>query len=129
MRLLLDTHVALWAVTGNKSLSERALDEIMRAACFVSVAAIWEIAIKNALSLRSGTRLPFSVAETLDEFQTAGFELLSIETAHLQEVERLPQHHRDPFDRLMIAQALNERMQFVTRDRKLPAYGDAVLLV
>lgn len=127
MRLLLDTHIALWAVTGSPSLTTEALKQIAQSECFVSVAAVWEIAIKNALSARAGNRLPFSVAHAVDEFRSAGFELLSIDTAHLEEVEQLPQHHRDPFDRLMIAQAIHERMRFATRDRKLPNYGDVIL--
>ena len=91
---------------------------------FVSAVTIWEIAIKYRLGRRD---TPFSSHEAIGHFQSAGFSLLDVTAAHAAFVERLPLLHGDPFDRLMIAQAIFENMQLVTYDRHLSRYGVAML--
>jgi PIN domain nuclease of toxin-antitoxin system len=86
----------------------------------VSAAAIWEIAIKHRLARTDSP--PFSGHEAISHFELAGFDLLAVSPAHAAFVERLPLIHNDPFDRLMLAQAVLENMQFVTYDSQLSRY-------
>ena len=127
MRLLLDTHVAIWILTEPHRIPTGVSEEIANPANLVSVsaAAIWEIAIKHPLE-RPGSP-PFSGSEAIGHFQMAGFSVLEVNAAHAAFVERLPLIHSDPFDRLMLAQALMEGMQFVTHDRRLSRYAVPVL--
>ena len=91
----------------------------------VSVAAIWEIAIKHPLGRADAP--PLSGHQAIVEFQAAGLSLLNITATHAAFVERLPLLHGDPFDRLMLAQAVVENMQFMTYDRHLSRYDVAIL--
>jgi PIN domain nuclease of toxin-antitoxin system len=118
MRLLLDTHAFIWWRENNPTLVRRAREAIGGASTvFVSVASAWEIAIKQSLGR---FRLDGDVeAGILD----SGFERLSIAFSHAAAVASLPDRHRDPFDRMLIAQALAERLTIVTRDRNFAAYG------
>lgn len=127
MRLLLDTHVAIWILTEPHRIPPRVSEEIGNPANLVSVsaAAIWEIAIKHPLERPDSP--PFSGSEAIGHFQTAGFSVLEVSAAHAAFVERLPMTHSDPFDRLMLAQALIEGMQFVTHDRRLSIYAAPVM--
>lgn len=127
MRLLLDTHVAIWVLTEPHRVPSTVSEEIANPANLVSVsaAAIWEIAIKHPLERPDSP--PFSGSEAIGHFQTAGFSVLEVSAAHAAFVERLPLIHSDPFDRLMLAQALIEGMQFVTHDRRLSRYAVPVL--
>ena len=126
MRLLLDTHIALWALTDDPRLSARARSLIEDPAnqVLVSAATVWEIAIKHALAR---TDMPISGAEALDWFRLAGYDLLPISPEHAAAVERLPNHHRDPFDRLLVAQAQTEPLRLLRRDPLVIRYGEAVL--
>ena len=127
MRLLLDTHIALWAVTAHPSLPARATELILNAdAVYVSAASIWEISMKHAVS---PLRMSMSGTDALKEFSAAGFALLAISAMHAASVDELHSHHRDPFDRILIAQALAEPLRLVTHDATLVAYSDIVLLV
>lgn len=123
MRLLLDTHTLLWTLVGTPELSARAGREIADAANtkFVSVASFWEIAIKvstGKLTLRQ------PLAELMMEVRSTGMiHVLPIADAHLVAVSALPFHHRDPFDRLIIAQALAEGMAVAGNDPAFDAYG------
>ena len=128
MRLLLDTHIALWAILDDERLSAkaRALIENSENAIAVSAAAIWEIAIKHALAR---SNMPISGSEALGFFREAGYELVSISAAHAVLVDSLPPHHNDPFDRLMIVQAKAESARFVTHDKVAAKYGDHVITV
>jgi PIN domain nuclease of toxin-antitoxin system len=127
MRILLDTHIAIWAVNGYKKMPARATELIMAAdAVYVSAASIWEISIKHALAPK---RLSMSGADALQEFSAAGFMVLPISAAHAAAVDALPAHHRDPFDRMLIAQALTEPLHLITRDKVLRTYSDIVLIV
>jgi len=91
----------------------------------VSVVAVWEIAIKH--HLRRPDAPPFSGHQAIIEFESAGFSLLDVNATHAAFVEHLPPVHADPFDRLMLAQAMIENLQFVTFDRHLSRYDAAIL--
>ncbi len=127
MRLLLDTHVAIWAATTPERIPQHIRDTIVAnsGSVWVSAAAIWEIAIKHPLMRPDAP--PFSGYEAAIEFQATGFDLLDVTSEHAAFVERLPLLHADPFDRLMLAQAIIEGMQFVTYDRHLARYDVALL--
>ena len=119
MRLLLDTNALLWWREDSPRLSRRANDQIRNPgnAIVISIGSLWEIAIKRGLGkLRS----PGDFEEMMAE---EGFELLGISYDHLRALDGLPQHHRDPFDRLLIAQTLAEGIPIATGDRRFAAYG------
>jgi len=128
MRLLLDTHVALWALVDDPRLSQRARALIDDPAnqVMVSAATVWEIAIKHALGRDD---MPISGDEALEWFRQAGYDLLPITPAHAAAVEHLPNHHRDPFDRLLVAQAITEPLRLLSHDPLVVRYGDAVTAV
>ncbi|MGQ0511886.1 MAG: type II toxin-antitoxin system VapC family toxin [Betaproteobacteria bacterium] len=123
MRLLLDTHALLWWVDGGGSLSPAQLRAIGRPAnqVCVSVASAWEMSIKASLGK---LELAASVGEYIARHLAANrFQLLEIGLAHAARVEQLPYHHRDPFDRLLAAQALEEGLVLVSRDAVFARYG------
>jgi PIN domain nuclease of toxin-antitoxin system len=124
--VLLDTHVALWAVTGSERLSQRTTDLILQAdEVYVSAASLWEIAIKHALGRG---QMPVSAEQALQAFEDSGYRLLPVHADHAVRVESLPLLHADPFDRLLVAQALQEPLTLLTSDRAVAAYSEAVLL-
>jgi PIN domain nuclease of toxin-antitoxin system len=127
MRLLLDSHTFLWWVKDDPALSRRARMAIADHdnECFLSHASVWEMTIKASLGK---LRLPSTVECFVAEHCAANsFELLPITLAHIASVEALPFHHRDPFDRLLVAQSRQERMTLVSRDPSLKAYGISVI--
>ena len=127
VRVLLDTHIALWAVVGSKRLAPRARDVILGAdEVFVSVASIWEIAIKHSLGRGD---MPISSAQALKAFTDAGYALLGIRPEHAVAVERLAAIHSDPFDRMLVAQALEEPLTLITRDGLVASYSAAIMKV
>lgn len=128
MRLLLDSHIAIWALTNDVRLSERARDLILdeNNELLVSAASVWEIAIKHG---RAKNRIPFSGADAVRYFRQAGYQLLDVTAEHAATVEQLPAIHTDPFDRLLIAQAQVEPLHLLTHDAKLAEYGAVILLV
>jgi PIN domain nuclease of toxin-antitoxin system len=130
LRLLLDTHVALWALTNHPNLSDIARTLISDPAneIFVSVAAVWEIAIKHAIG-RSPNPVPMSGKDALDAFRDAGYQIVDITPAHVIALEGLAALHRDPFDRILVAQALSAPFRLVTRDRTVAAYSDTIIVV
>ena len=130
MRLLLDTHIALWAIVDDPKLSTaaRTLIEDANNDIFVSMASVWEIATKRSVFRDTGA-MPLSAREAMTAFGEAGFDLLAIDMAHVETLETLPLLHRDPFDRMLVAQALTEPMRLLTRDPKVAAYGGTVALV
>lgn len=127
MRLLLDTHIALWAVTGDSRLSKqaRSLIDGEDNHSFVSVVTVWEIAIKHVLR---PDEMPVAPARALQLFQMASYTILPVEPSHAVAVGDLPPHHSDPFDRMLVAQAMTEPLKLLTRDKKLAAYGDAIIM-
>lgn len=130
MRLLLDTHLALWSVNDPDRLvpEERRLIEASERV-IVSAASIWEIAIKHAKPKGRSDDMPLSAHEALDDFVRAGFTILPITAAHAAAIDDLPPLHGDPFDRILVAQALTEPMRLLTRDARLKPYGAMVLVV
>ena len=127
MRILLDTHIALWAVTGHASLSKQAKDIILDADdVLVSVASTWEIAIKHALGKGD---MPVSAEQALQAFRDPGYVMLDIKPEHTLKVEKLPPIHKDPFDRMLVAQAFCEPLILVTCDPQVAQYGPGVLKV
>ena len=118
MRLLLDTHVLLWALGNPSSLSPgaRAAIETPRTPVLVSSASAWEIGVKVSLGK---LRAPVDLAEQLRDKR---FTPLPVSIAHGLRVGALPLHHRDPFDRLLVAQAQLEGLTIVTRDERIAAY-------
>lgn len=127
MALLLDTHAFLWLLEGNPNLSAAALAALVDPAndVFLSVASVWEIAIKVS-NQKMTLKEPLDVL--LSKWAVAfDIELLPITEKHALEVLTLPHHHRDPFDRIMIAQAMTEAMTIVTADTRFAAYGVPVI--
>lgn len=124
LRLLLDTHLLLWSLAQPDRLPARARRLIAGEDVFVSAASIWEISIKTALG-----KLSADPAEVVAALAPAKFSELAVTTAHAARVAQLPPLHRDPFDRLLVAQALTEPMRLLTNDRALAAYGDIVTVV
>ena len=120
--LLLDTHVAFWWFTGAPlaGAAAGALAEPGRRV-LVSIASVWEVAIKEATGK---LRPPEDFADTA---VAEGFELLPIAVEHARAAGALPMHHRDPFDRMLVAQARTEGLVLVTRDARLQRYGVPVL--
>jgi PIN domain nuclease of toxin-antitoxin system len=131
VRLLLDTHIAVWALLDADRLPAQARQLIADEANDVSVSAasVWEIAIKHASRRPAPSGMPISGEQAVGLFRKAGYNLLSITPAHAAAVEGLPPLHADPFDRLLVAQALIGPMRLVTHDKALAAYGDIVLQV
>ena len=121
MRLLLDTHAFLWFYSGDErlSLAGKALIDDPINACFLSIASVWEMGIKTSIG-KLELRVDFA---GLAEFMAANrMELLPIAFEHIQRLQQLPFHHRDPFDRLLIAQALTEDLTLLSRDAVFPQY-------
>lgn len=118
MKLLLDTHIALWALAGRSRLSPavRALLEDPDNECWVSSASAWELAIKVRLGKH---RLAYPLAELEDAFEEAGFRSLPVTMRHALAIERIDTSHEDPFDRLLLAQCHSETLRLLTADRQL----------
>lgn len=128
MRLLLDTHIALWAITDNPKLppQARALILAPENEIYVSAASVWEISIKHALGRHT---IPISGEEARRYFAEAGYIALPISDQHAAATESLPPLHADPFDRILVAQALTEPLKLVTHDATVAAYSNSILLV
>ena len=116
--LLLDTHVFIWWRKNSPRLGNEARGHIASASVvFVSVASAWEAAIKIALG-------KLRLSESFEAGVVASrFDKLPIEFSHAEVVATLPRHHNDPFDRMLIAQAIAERLTLVTHDRQFAPYG------
>jgi PIN domain nuclease of toxin-antitoxin system len=128
MRLLLDTHLLLWALAepdrldaATRTVLEDASNEVL-----FSAASLWEIAIKAGLG-RSD--FAFDPQQILRGALDTGFVELPVRSDAAVQVAKMPQHHRDPFDRLLIAQAMSEPVRFYTVDPLLPQYSELVTLV
>jgi PIN domain nuclease of toxin-antitoxin system len=125
MRLLLDTHVYLWVVSDSARLKREARRLIAAAdAVYVSSASIWEIAIKTRLG-----KIKADPAALADAIAATGCIELPISSRHAAAVAALPDHHGDPFDRMLIAQARVEPLRLLTADALLARYGDHVEVI
>jgi PIN domain nuclease of toxin-antitoxin system len=124
VNLLLDTHMYLWWLTDDARLSDPAVRAIAdpAAVVHVSAASIWECSVKTALG-----RLEVDGLDLVEEITANGFSHLPITATHAWEAGSLPPHHRDPFDRVLIAQARCEQLLLVTSDEAVGAYDVAVL--
>jgi PIN domain nuclease of toxin-antitoxin system len=122
-RLLLDTHVLLWWLADSPQLGEKARQMISdpRNQVYISAANTWEISIKRSLGKLSA---PDDMGTIIDE---EGFDDLPISLFHGDQAGLLPAHHKDPFDRMLIAQAQSEGLVIVTSDEKISRYGIRVL--
>lgn len=124
MKLLLDTHTLLWLVEGDSQLSQSARNAIANATyeLVISVATIWELAIKT-----TKLRQPLILSDPLDVYlakwlPTYDIDVMPIRQEHALALLQLPQHHRDPFDRILIAQAICEEMAIVSGDGHFSSY-------
>jgi len=128
VNVLLDTHIALWAVTDDPRLGREGRELILGPSntVYVSAASIWEIAIKHALGREN---MPISGSQAISYFAAAGYEMIPVTHLHAAAVEDLPDHHRDPFDRILVAQAISEPLRLLTHDSMLEAYSDLVVFV
>jgi PIN domain nuclease of toxin-antitoxin system len=125
VKVLLDTNVLLWWLTASPRLNDRSRDLISDPAgeVLVSVVSLWEIAIK----VRIG-KLQADIGEIEVQIGREGFRRVAITSAHLTALMPLPQHHRDPFDHLLMAQALSEEATFLTGDRQVAQYPVPAIL-
>lgn len=124
MRLLLDTQLAVWWQIAPKRVSAAVRTQVQEAeAVHVSRASLWELAIKSSLG-----KLQLDLPVFCDQLERDGFLWLEISASHLLQVASLPTHedHRDPFDRLLVAQSLSEPLILLTADAKLARYGSTV---
>jgi len=125
MRLLLDTHIVIWALSEPEKLSDKAKAIIQNAdQLFVSSASIWEMAIKSSIG-----RLDINLDVTTEELARLGVIELPISWQHSKYVKSLAHHHRDPFDRLIISQAICEPLILLTHDKMFAKYTDLAKIV
>lgn len=124
MKILLDTHLVLWWLANSASLSEKARAQISDPGntLFLSAVSLWEIWLKESLGK---LRLPPDFDTRL---AAESFENLPLTGSHARQVTLLPWHHRDPFDRMLVAQAQSEKLVFLTADEIITRYGDFVIL-
>ncbi|MBX7269780.1 type II toxin-antitoxin system VapC family toxin [Micromonospora sp. Llam7] len=124
MTLLLDTHTALWAITGDATLGAEFLDRLRHEPdIFLSPISLWEITIKQRAGKLAG---PTDLAERVRDM---GFRELPVTHAHAIAAGRLPSHHRDPFDRMLVAQAITENLTLASRDVSIALYDVKILKV
>ena len=125
MHLLLDTHIYLWWLMNDRHLSAKARSLIMDAEkIYVRSASIWEAAIKKNLG-----KLDVDMDELICSIESEGFFELPVTVRHAARIAELENHHRDPFDRILIAQALSEPLRILTADQHLVPYTELVELV
>lgn len=122
MKLLLDTHIIIWAVSDPKRLSKKTQAYLTDAdSIYVSAASIWEMSIKIQLN-----KLQLDLATFVKEIDNIGIQSLAITWQHAQLTKELPLYHKDPFDRILIAQAMSEPLTLLTNDTMLPQYSELV---
>jgi len=124
VRILLDTHALLWAIAEPARLPERVAMAVRNPAndVFVSAVSTWEITIRAAIG-----KIEADVAEIAATFEAMGFVELPVTVAHTIRLREIPPHHRDPFDRLLVAQAIEGGFTLASRDRAFAAYGIGVV--
>ncbi len=128
MRMLLDTQVLLWALVAPERIPRQARErlESPEHEVLFSAASIWEIAIKVQIGRLD---LPMPVEEVAAAAAQTGFQELPVRAVHAASTARLPMYHRDPFDRLLVAQALYEPARLLTADRQLATYSELVEVI
>jgi PIN domain nuclease of toxin-antitoxin system len=119
VRLLLDTQVALWWLTANSRMSRASRDLVANSECTVSVASLWEVAIKHGLD-----KLPVTPLRFRDEMIAAGAVILSVTDEHVLTAADVAATHPDPFDRLLLGVAVAENLQLLTADMALVAFAE-----
>ena len=125
MKVLLDTHTLLWALTDESRLSGRVRELLPQSDTWFSVASLWEILIKAQIGK---IKLPRPTGPfVMSKLQLNGVQVLNITPDHVLRIERLPGHHRDPFDRMLIAQSLEERLPIITSDSIFRRYDVEVI--
>jgi len=125
MRLLLDTHIFLWCIKNDKRLSKTTRTKILQASdVYISSASIWEATIKVKLK-----KLDIDISQMVEAIGKSGFLELPITAYHAAAVFNLPEIHRDPFDRMLIAQTMTEPLTFLTADELLQSYSELVEIV
>jgi len=125
VRILLDTHVYLWWLQDHPNLSAAARTKIVAATdVYVSSASIWEAAIKVGIG-----KLEVDIDQLVAEIDNSGFRELPVSARHAAMVTRLPDIHRDPFDRILVAQALCEPLRLLTADSILSGYSELIVAV
>ncbi len=122
MRVLLDTHALIWYLEGDQRLprSQRELIVKAQTEVFVSIASLWEIAVKTSIGKLSISR---SISDIHKQLSAQSIDILSIHLGHVLQVATLPLHHRDPFDRMIVAQSKVEFLPVITNDNVFAAYG------
>ena len=127
MNYLLDTHTFLWFLEGNNSLSFKARIIIENAdnTIYVSIASIWEIAIKISISK---LKLSVNLEEVKTEIVKNNFEILPLDFEHIIELTNLEQIHKDPFDRIIISQAISEKCTIISKDSNFDFYKNVNVL-
>jgi PIN domain nuclease of toxin-antitoxin system len=123
---LLDTHTFIWFTENDSQLSETARQHIINIEnpCYLSVASIWEIVIKQSINKLGFSKTPSAIEQLCT---SSNISLLDIKLEHLSALQNLPQIHSDPFDRLIVAQALTKNLTIITRDRSIPQYAIATI--
>jgi PIN domain nuclease of toxin-antitoxin system len=124
MKLLLDTHAFIWWDREPDLIPPKTLELIQRADLLLSLVSLWEMQIKTQLGKLS---LNLPLAEMVQHHQENGIELLPITLAHILELDQLPQHHKDPFDRLLLAQSLVESVAIVSKDAIFQSYDSQII--
>jgi len=122
MKILLDTHALIWFIEGDKKLSLKAKSEIEnpRHEIFASTVSLWEIAIKSS---RDKLELKKPFEELVESIYNNNIQLITIQVSHLNVLLALPHHHGDPFDRILLSQAISERMAIISTDRHFSSYN------
>ena len=122
MNLLLDTHALIWFITLDKNLPDKTKSIIEDAdnRCWVSIASLWEIGIKHSLGKLN---IEIRLDELFKIIEESGFEILTITPQHTLAVASLAFHHRDPFDRMLVSQAISDKLIIVTKDSILKQYA------
>lgn len=128
MNFILDTHLLLWTSTNDEKLprAAKAIIADSQNVLWASVISFWEVAIKSAKRLPD---FPYEVGELRTGLIANGYKELSVESSHVLTLRQMPMLHTDPFDRLLVAQAISEGFTFLTADRKLAQYGENIRYV
>jgi len=122
LKLLLDTHTFIWFINGDDRLSTTAKNEISKPSNlkYISIASIWEMAVKISLGK---LKINYPFKDIFQQIEENGFEILTVIFNHTDVLSQLEFHHRDPFDRMLIAQGISEKMAIISKDEMFRKYG------